>query len=1226
MIVAQINLQHSKAATAELERRLCGSRYGVVLVQEPYLIKNVISGITNKNYDVIHLASGDKQRTCLVIRRGLKFNLLGKFCSGDLTSAIVAFEEIGGNEVEIVISSAYFPGDSSSPPPGSLVEDLVTFCRANNKQLILGADCNAHHICWGSTNTNDRGVEVFNFLLRNGLEIINIGSEPTFVTSVRAEVLDITVATPFIQRKIKSWKVSKEPSSSDHQYLEFEIESLKPKQQHYRNPRKTDLMLFRENLSKSIQEISTSVNSISDLESCASKLSMALLDSFKKSCPERVKISNSECPWFTPRLQKLRKLARKLWNKSKKKMKIGRFDDPLIRLYRHVISVYNNEVKAAKALSWRMHCEDLEKVGECSRLHKLLSGGPTKALGSIRKPDGSGNFTEKAEETLEVLLSAHFPGSNNFVRPREDFSAVMAEDLPLAGNIVSTERLKWAIDSFSPFKSPGMDGIYPFLLQEGLSVISPLLISLFKASLATGHIPVAWRGVRATFIPKPGKADYTEPKSFRPISLMSFILKTLERLVDRHIRENALVQNPLHKYQFAYQSGKSTEAALHCLVAKLEKSLDEKEFCLAAFLDIEGAFDNTPFSVIIDSAERHGICPSLTRWMYNMLKTREVTASLFDVHVTVTTSRGCPQGGCLSCLMWSLVVNSLLEELNALGGVWAQGFADDLVIRVTGKFPKTVKEIMQNAFKIVEKWCGSTGLSINPNKTTVVPFTRQRKNTNLDPLVIFGSSVAYSSQVKYLGVTLDTGLTWNAHISNLVVKTNRAYWACRRMVGSSWGLKPKMVAWLYTQVILPRITYGAAIWWHKAKQATCMTRLNGLQRMAAIAVTGAMRTTPGAALDVLLNWAPLHLKIEEVALSTAFRLASDGLWVDNYKLSGHTALNRKLRAFERFWRLTDRMIPRFVFDHSFRVIIDERSDIDLEVYQENEHTVTCFTDGSKSEEGTGLGVYIAAFDLELSANVGPDATVFQSEVKAIEVCIRELTFRGLQGKNIRICSDSQAALRALMNNKICSKTVWDCLQVLQCIGQSNWVTLRWVPGHCGIEGNEHADELAKRGISLPITDEVPPVPQCLFKEKIKEDLLKSSQKHWMDLAGQKQAKSLLRGYNNKRSSSLLGLERKEVGIITRLLTGHCCLRRHLAKMNLSNTSICRFCEMADETSEHILCECPALMTKRRRIWGSPLIPVLVLSSNLMHIVRFIRLIRLDSGIVPLHGNSHMNTV
>jgi hypothetical protein len=104
--------------------------------------------------------------------------------------------------------------------------------------------------------------------------------------------------------------------------------------------------------------------------------------------------------------------------------------------------------------------------------------------------------------------------------------------------------------------------------------------------MAYGFIPMAWRQVKVTFIPKHGKSDYTEAKVYRPISLSSFLLKTMEKIVDRHIRDRALRSQPLHLNQYAYQTGKSTETALHNVVTRVESAIEHKDIALGAFLDI----------------------------------------------------------------------------------------------------------------------------------------------------------------------------------------------------------------------------------------------------------------------------------------------------------------------------------------------------------------------------------------------------------------------------------------------------------------------------------------------------------------------------------------------------------------------------------------------------------------------------------------------------------------
>ena len=79
------------------------------------------------------------------------------------------------------------------------------------------------------------------------------------------------------------------------------------------------------------------------------------------------------------------------------------------------------------------------------------------------------------------------------------------------------------------------------------------------------------------FIPKPSRSTYSGPRDYRPISLTLFSLKSMERLVDRYLRDEALAIVPLHPNQHAYQAGKSVETALHQCVVWVEKALDQQE-------------------------------------------------------------------------------------------------------------------------------------------------------------------------------------------------------------------------------------------------------------------------------------------------------------------------------------------------------------------------------------------------------------------------------------------------------------------------------------------------------------------------------------------------------------------------------------------------------------------------------------------------------------------------
>ena len=157
---------------------------------------------------------------------------------------------------------------------------------------------------------------------------------------------------------------------------------------------------------------------------------------------------------------------------------------------------------------------------------------PKIRLGSLVAP--SGWCTQSEGETLDLLLATHFP--NSIVLESEAVPAAACRtkslDWRVAARIVTYLRVGWASDSFAPYKSPGMDGIFPALLQEGREVLIPYLVRIFRACLATGYVPAMWCQVKVVFIPKHGRNSYCGPRDFRPISLTSFLHKTMERLVD----------------------------------------------------------------------------------------------------------------------------------------------------------------------------------------------------------------------------------------------------------------------------------------------------------------------------------------------------------------------------------------------------------------------------------------------------------------------------------------------------------------------------------------------------------------------------------------------------------------------------------------------------------------------------------------------------------------------
>ena len=83
----------------------------------------------------------------------------------------------------------------------------------------------------------------------------------------------------------------------------------------------------------------------------------------------------------------------------------------------------------------------------------------------------------------------------------------------------------------------------------------------------------------------------------------------------------------------------------------------------------------------------------LFRSIEGMLEGRIIQSELLGDELWATTTRGCPQGGVLSPILWCLAVDSLITELNK-GPYFTVGYADDIVILTNSLFPSTASELI----------------------------------------------------------------------------------------------------------------------------------------------------------------------------------------------------------------------------------------------------------------------------------------------------------------------------------------------------------------------------------------------------------------------------------------------------------------------------------------------------------------------------------------------------
>ena len=130
--------------------------------------------------------------------------------------------------------------------------------------------------------------------------------------------------------------------------------------------------------------------------------------------------------------------------------------------------------------------------------------------------------------------------------------------------------------------------------------------------------------------------------------------------------------------------------------------------------------------------------------------------------------------------------------------------------------------------------------------------------------------------------------------------------------------------------------------------------------------------------------------------------------------------------------------------------------------------------------------------------------------------------------------------------------------------------------------------LAQRGALLPPSEPEPvlPIPKSHTSSVINEAVEKRWNHRWTHkTTTARQSRMFWPQIDKQKSNQLLLCNRQEFGEVIRLFTGHNYLNRHQFLLQETDSEECRLCHEDDETSEHLLCHCPALGDSRLRVLG-----------------------------------------
>ena len=328
------------------------------------------------------------------------------------------------------------------------------------------------------------------------------------------------------------------------------------------------------------------------------------------------------------------------------------------------------------------------------------------------------------------------------------------------------------INTFDMKKASGPNSIPPKILLLIKTQLAEPLAAIFNLSIEKGIYLDKLKISRIVSIYK-NKGDKLHCQNYRPISLLSNINKIFEKLMHKRLYKFLEDQLLIITKQFGFRQGHSTIHALIDLTEDIRRALDENNFAIGIFVDLQKAFDTVDHKILLKKLEYYGVRGIANEWFKSYLSGRKQYVSISGHDSDVKAIEvGVPQGSVLGPLLFLIYINDMH---NAIKYSTTRHFADDTNLLIKGKNLKQMKKHLNYDLDQLCDWLKANKISLNCDKTEMIIFRHPNKKINYDVKIkVNGKKLQKTPYVKYLGVYLDEHLNWSHHTEILSAKLARA--------------------------------------------------------------------------------------------------------------------------------------------------------------------------------------------------------------------------------------------------------------------------------------------------------------------------------------------------------------------------------------------------------------------------------------------------------------------
>lgn len=608
---------------------------------------------------------------------------------------------------------------------------------------------------------------------------------------------------------------------------------------------------------------------------------------FEKFAPLQTRsvVLRPEAPWFSSKESSLRRSVRQAERTARATDKPRHW-----RQFHKLRTQYRLALRLAKASFFKT------KIADCGRDGRALWRLADFLLG---RKDGSGSTLRPSVKTASNF-SEFFIGKIGKIRAALDLAATGMDDgaLPIPERVFLTQHdVNDQLASFptvsisdvvrvvmaSPSKTCSLDPLPCWLLKQCLSTLAPAITDIINLSLQSGTFPRALKKAQVIPVLKKKTLDPNDPASYRPVSNLSFLSKTIERSVAAVLTAHFTRFNILPTHQSAYRAGHSTETALLEVTDDILRSVDRGDACMLMLLDLSAAFDTIDHGILLERLERScGVTGTALSWFVDYLQDRSQAVVIGGLRsADAQLKYGVPQGSVLGPPLYTAYASPVVEVAVLHPAVRVHGFSDDTQFRVTYKARDGAAArveaggVLSACLVDSRRFFLRNRLQENATKRELLCVTARTRLTELDdePVVVDGLAIQPSASVRNLGVILDRSMSMEQQID---ATRRNAYYYLRMIRRVRHCLDLAATKLLVHGLVISRLDYGNSLLY--GLPDGLLQKLQRVQNAAARLVLQAGRSSRSSrSLLRELNWLPIRERIVyKVAAVTHRCIYGDG--------------------------------------------------------------------------------------------------------------------------------------------------------------------------------------------------------------------------------------------------------------------------------------------------------------------------------------------------------------